>query len=209
MSESRLSAVTLGKMASAASMPLFIAVWVPLIFGTFMKPGLQPISSPPGKVSFGIDWRGRGEIFLTFMCSTFWNLKLRTVFQEFGRCLMWCILCKYAIDMSIILLDIINHKAIITWNHKAYYIHKRLWMKNMQLVLIRKQLVYLLRLNVHGSWIQRTKWVFIYIQTGRGGGRLSKAAQTSFSQATSSWSSWRILRSGRCPNSLNSPYNVN
>ncbi|KAA8588632.1 hypothetical protein FQN60_009977, partial [Etheostoma spectabile] len=44
-----LSAVTLGKMASAASMPLFMAVWVPLIFGTFMKPGLQPISSPPGK----------------------------------------------------------------------------------------------------------------------------------------------------------------
>ncbi|TNN42288.1 hypothetical protein EYF80_047550 [Liparis tanakae] len=41
-------------------MPLFIAVWVPLIFGTFMKPGLQPIRSPPGNVSLGMDWRRRG-----------------------------------------------------------------------------------------------------------------------------------------------------
>lgn len=61
VSESGSSAVTLGKMASAASMPLFMAVWVPLIFGTFMKPGLQPISSPPGNVSFGMDCRGRGS----------------------------------------------------------------------------------------------------------------------------------------------------
>lgn len=45
------------KIDSAAKLPLFIAVWVPLILGTFMKPGLQPISKPPGKVSFGIDWK--------------------------------------------------------------------------------------------------------------------------------------------------------
>ena len=37
--------------ASAATIPLFIAVCVPLIFGTFMKPGLQPTRHPPGKVS--------------------------------------------------------------------------------------------------------------------------------------------------------------
>lgn len=43
------------KIASEASMPLFIAVCVPLILGTFIKPGLQPISNPPGKVSLGID----------------------------------------------------------------------------------------------------------------------------------------------------------
>lgn len=55
VSDSAFSAVTLGKMASAANMPLFIAVWVPLIFGTFMKPGLQPIRIPPGNVSFGMD----------------------------------------------------------------------------------------------------------------------------------------------------------
>lgn len=61
VSESRFSAVTLGKMASAARMPLFIAVCVPLIFGTFMNPGLQPISSPPGNVSFGMDWRRKRE----------------------------------------------------------------------------------------------------------------------------------------------------
>jgi hypothetical protein len=41
--------------ASAASMPVFIEVWVPLIFATFTKPAESPISAPPGKVSFGID----------------------------------------------------------------------------------------------------------------------------------------------------------
>ena len=55
--------MTLGKMASAASIPLFIAVWVPLIFGTFMKPGLQPINKPPGKVSFGTDYVEGEETF--------------------------------------------------------------------------------------------------------------------------------------------------
>lgn len=71
VSESRLSAVILGKTASAASMPLFMAVWVPLIFGTFMKPGLQPISSPPGNVSFGMDCRGRwraARLFVLLCC---------------------------------------------------------------------------------------------------------------------------------------------
>ena len=42
-------------MDSAASMPLFIAVWLPLMRGTLTKPAEQPISTPPGKVSFGID----------------------------------------------------------------------------------------------------------------------------------------------------------
>ncbi len=34
-------------------MPDFIEVCVPLIFGTFRNPAASPISSPPGKVSFG------------------------------------------------------------------------------------------------------------------------------------------------------------
>ena len=36
-------------------MPDFIAVCVPLIFGTLRKPAASPISAPPGKVSRGID----------------------------------------------------------------------------------------------------------------------------------------------------------
>lgn len=51
----RFSFVNWLKMASEANMPLFIAVWVPLILGTFMSPGLQPINNPPGKVSLGMD----------------------------------------------------------------------------------------------------------------------------------------------------------
>lgn len=51
----RFSLVNCLKMDSAAKMPLFIAVCVPLILGTFMSPGLQPINNPPGKVSLGID----------------------------------------------------------------------------------------------------------------------------------------------------------
>ena len=42
--------------ASAATMPDFIAVWLPLIFGTLRNPALSPISAPPGKSSRGIDW---------------------------------------------------------------------------------------------------------------------------------------------------------
>ena len=48
-----LSSVRTSKTASAASIPLFIALWVPLILATFMKPGLQPTKHPPGNVSFG------------------------------------------------------------------------------------------------------------------------------------------------------------
>ena len=46
--------VMVSKTDSAASIPLFMALCVPLIFGTFMKPGLQPIRQPPGKVSLGM-----------------------------------------------------------------------------------------------------------------------------------------------------------
>ena len=42
--------------ASAAIMPDFIAVCVPLMRGTFRKPALSPISAPPGNASFGTDW---------------------------------------------------------------------------------------------------------------------------------------------------------
>jgi hypothetical protein len=62
-------------IASAANMPLFMAVWLPLIFTEFKKPAEQPMRAPPGegqrrgeggrgvvsrsrpgKVSFGIAW---------------------------------------------------------------------------------------------------------------------------------------------------------
>ena len=43
--------------ASAASMPVFMALWLPLMRGTFTKPAEQPISTPPGKASFGTDWK--------------------------------------------------------------------------------------------------------------------------------------------------------
>ncbi|MNE67722.1 hypothetical protein D3C80_1633440 [compost metagenome] len=41
---------------SAASMPDSTALWLPLMRGTLTKPAEQPISAPPGKVSFGTDW---------------------------------------------------------------------------------------------------------------------------------------------------------
>ena len=44
-------------MLSAASIPLFMALCVPLIFGTLRKPAAQPIKHPPGNVSFGKDWK--------------------------------------------------------------------------------------------------------------------------------------------------------
>ena len=43
--------------ASAASMPDFMAAWVPLILGTFRNPAASPIKAPLGKVSFGMDWK--------------------------------------------------------------------------------------------------------------------------------------------------------
>jgi hypothetical protein len=39
-------------MASAAVMPDFIAVCVPLILGTFRNPAVQPTRQPPGKGQF-------------------------------------------------------------------------------------------------------------------------------------------------------------
>jgi hypothetical protein len=36
-------------------MPLFIAVWVPLIRGTLTNPAAQPTSAPPGNASLGTD----------------------------------------------------------------------------------------------------------------------------------------------------------
>ena len=42
-------------MASAAVMPDFIAVCVPLIFGTFKNPAVHPTKQPPGNVNFGTD----------------------------------------------------------------------------------------------------------------------------------------------------------
>ena len=42
------------KALSAASMPVFMALWVPLILGTLRKPGLQPTRQPPGKASLGM-----------------------------------------------------------------------------------------------------------------------------------------------------------
>ena len=43
-------------MDSAARIPDFTAVCVPLIFGTFKKPAEHPTSIPPGKYNLGIDW---------------------------------------------------------------------------------------------------------------------------------------------------------
>ena len=40
---------------SAASMPDSMALCEPLMRGTLTKPAEQPISAPPGKVSFGTD----------------------------------------------------------------------------------------------------------------------------------------------------------
>ena len=40
---------------SAASMPDSMALWLPLMRGTLTKPAEQPISAPPGNVSFGTD----------------------------------------------------------------------------------------------------------------------------------------------------------
>ena len=50
-----LPATSASNAASAASMPLFIALWLPLMRGTLTKPAEQPISAPPGKVSLGTD----------------------------------------------------------------------------------------------------------------------------------------------------------
>ncbi len=36
-------------------MPDSMALWLPLMRGTFTKPAAQPISAPPGNASFGTD----------------------------------------------------------------------------------------------------------------------------------------------------------
>ena len=41
--------------ASAAAMPDRIALWLPLMRGTFMNPAEQPSSAPPGNANFGTD----------------------------------------------------------------------------------------------------------------------------------------------------------
>lgn len=48
-------------IVSAASIPDFIAVCVPFIFGTFKNPGLQPTKQPPGNESFGTDYSIQGK----------------------------------------------------------------------------------------------------------------------------------------------------
>ena len=48
--------------ASAAAMPDSMALWLPLMRGTFRKPAESPISAPPGKVSFGIDCQPPSEM---------------------------------------------------------------------------------------------------------------------------------------------------
>lgn len=85
----RFSLINWLKMASEANMPLFIAVCVPLILGTFMSPGLQPINNPPGKVSLGIDWRENrkkgGCFVLVFKVKiTFWKLNRHKAWVSFS-----------------------------------------------------------------------------------------------------------------------------
>lgn len=46
--------VRASKADSAASIPVFMALCEPLTFGTFMKPGLQPIKAPPGNANLGM-----------------------------------------------------------------------------------------------------------------------------------------------------------
>jgi len=47
----------LANISSAAIMPVFIALWDPLILATFRKPAEHPASIPPGKWSWGTAWR--------------------------------------------------------------------------------------------------------------------------------------------------------
>ena len=43
------------KADSAANMPVFMALWLPLIRGRLTKPAEQPIKAPPLKLSLGMD----------------------------------------------------------------------------------------------------------------------------------------------------------
>lgn len=49
--------VIAANVASAAKLPDFMALWVPLIFGTFKNPAVHPIRQPPGNDSLGMDWK--------------------------------------------------------------------------------------------------------------------------------------------------------
>lgn len=49
-----MSPCSAAKMLSAASMPDFMALCVPLTLGTFKKPASHPTNTPPGNVIFGI-----------------------------------------------------------------------------------------------------------------------------------------------------------
>lgn len=65
------SSVTKSNTDSAANMPLFIALWVPFIFGTFINPGLHPIKQPPGKVSLGMDCMYKTDVALNKFAKKF------------------------------------------------------------------------------------------------------------------------------------------
>ena len=43
------------KAASAAAIPEYIALWLPLIRGRFTRPTEHPNIAPPGNAAFGID----------------------------------------------------------------------------------------------------------------------------------------------------------
>lgn len=60
------------------SIPDFIAVCVPLILGTFKKPAEQPITAPPGKAGYGIDWN-LTSIHLYTYTSKRWEKKKKLV----------------------------------------------------------------------------------------------------------------------------------
>ena len=45
-------------------MPVFMALWLPLMRGTFTKPAEQPIRTPPGNDSLGTDHGTAGPMFV-------------------------------------------------------------------------------------------------------------------------------------------------
>ena len=49
-------ATVASKAASAAILPVEMALWLPFSRGTFTKPAEQPIRAPPGKIRVGMDW---------------------------------------------------------------------------------------------------------------------------------------------------------
>jgi hypothetical protein len=75
VSDWRSSAVRASYALSAATIALFIALCVPLILGTFMNPGLQPINAPPGNASLGTHWREKAESSII----KFHNVKKRAI----------------------------------------------------------------------------------------------------------------------------------